>query len=84
MYSVHKYMGLDSYEVGYFIEQVGQAALSFGVSTQDVTYVGYTLQGYFGNKCAPKTSVLPKSSKELQSICIAVSVLCELASKDEC
>ncbi|KAK5173301.1 uncharacterized protein LTR77_001982 [Saxophila tyrrhenica] len=71
MYNVHKYMALDSYEVGYFIEQVGLAATSFGVSTGDVELVGYTLQGYFGNKCAPKTSVMSKWKKELQSICIA-------------
>lgn len=72
MYEVHKYMALDSHEVQYFIQQVGLAATSFGVSAPDVTLVGYTLQGYFGNKCAPKTSIA-NGTAELQSVCIAVS-----------
>ncbi len=74
MYSVHKYMGLDAYEVQYFIEQVGLAAASFGVSSDDVTYVGGVLQASFGVKCAPKTNLgVTKWPKELQSICIDVS-----------
>ena len=73
MYTVHKYMALDPYEVGYFIEQVGLAATSFGVSKLDVTWVAATLEGFFGTKCAAKTMVVPETQPELQSICIAVS-----------
>ena len=35
MYEVHKFMALDSNEVGYFIEQVGLSAKSFGVAEED-------------------------------------------------
>jgi hypothetical protein len=73
MYDVHKFMALDAYQVQYFIEQVGLSAASFGVATEDVEAVGHALQGLFGVKCAPKTSVAPSWTPELQSICIAVS-----------
>ena len=73
MYTVHKYMALDSYEVSYFIEQVGLAAASFGVSKLDVIWVGAQLSLWFGMKCAPERAILPKEKPELQSICIAVS-----------
>ena len=74
MYEVHKFMSLDAYEVQYFIEQVGLAAASFGVAEADVMFVGSALQKYFGYKCSPETMVLPKTKKELQSICIDVSL----------
>jgi hypothetical protein len=45
MFEVHRFMALDAYEVQYFIEQVGLAALSFGVSADDAEAVGHTLQG---------------------------------------
>ncbi|KAK4553343.1 hypothetical protein LTR86_009643 [Recurvomyces mirabilis] len=70
MYSVHKYMALNPFEVNYFIEQVGASAASWGVSPADVEIVGSTLQSLFGQKCTANTSVLPGSPPELQSICI--------------
>lgn len=73
MYSVHKFMALDAYEVQYFIEQVGLSAASFGVQQQDIEWVGHALQGYFGFRCAPKSQVVPGKKDELQSICVAVS-----------
>jgi hypothetical protein len=72
MYEVHKFMELDSYEVGYFIQQVGSAAAALGVAGADVDWVEKALQDYFGMECSAATSVLPDSKKELQSICIAV------------
>lgn len=72
MYSVHKYMGLDAYEVQYFIEQVGLSAASFGVAQQDIEIVGHALQDAFGFRCARKSQVVPGKKKELQSICVAV------------
>lgn len=71
MYEVHKFMALDAAEVGYFIEQVGLSAASFGVATADVDIVGKALTDLFDYRCAPATSVLPKEAPELQSICIA-------------
>jgi len=69
MYTVHKFMALDSSEVGYFIEQVGLAAASFGVTNDDVTAVGNLLTGIFDVSCGPPTTVIPADGPQLQSIC---------------
>jgi len=71
MYKVHKFMGLDANEIGYFITQVGLSAASFGVATEDVTAVGEALNMAFGYKCAPAVAILPNATAELQAICIA-------------
>ena len=73
MYNVHKYMALSNAEVGYFIQQVGLAAASFGVAEADVTAVGEALTAAFGYKCAPKAAVVATTA-ELQSICTEVSL----------
>lgn len=72
MYDVHKFMKLDVNEVGYFIEQVGLSAASFGVATEDVQAIGDALNKYFGYKCSPKTKIVPTAPPEFQSICIDV------------
>lgn len=82
MYSVHKYMGLDSNEVGYFITQVGLAATSFGVTTADVTAVGTLLETVFDVKCAAATTVIPAQGAQLQSICTAAD--CTMAKNASC
>ncbi|KAI9811864.1 MAG: hypothetical protein M1827_005215 [Pycnora praestabilis] len=69
-YNVHKFMDLNPYQVGYFIEQVGMAAASFGVTTADVTAVGMALTKLFDYRCAPPTTVVPAQGAQLQSICI--------------
>ncbi|KZP34438.1 hypothetical protein FIBSPDRAFT_809691 [Athelia psychrophila] len=69
MYSVHKYMGLDANEVGYFITQVGLSAQSFGVAAADVTAVGTLLEGIFDVKCGAAATVIPAQGAQLQSIC---------------
>lgn len=70
MYSVHKYMGLSNDEVQYFIQQVGLAALSFGVTQDDATAVGKALTDAFGYRCAPPASIPASAPAELQAICI--------------
>lgn len=70
MYDVHKYMGLGAFEFGYFIEQVGLAAASFGVADADVEAVGTALNSLFGYKCAPAAAVVPSQGDALQAICI--------------
>lgn len=45
-------MALDTNEVGYFIQNVGLAALSFGVTQDDVNTVGMVLMQYFGYRCS--------------------------------
>lgn len=75
MYSVHKFMDLDAYEVGYFIEQVGLSAASFGVADADVQAVGMALTKLFDYRCAPATTAIPAQGSQLQSICIADNCL---------
>lgn len=70
MYEVHKYMALGEAEVGYFIDQVGLAAASFGVAESDVQEVGQALNSAFGYRCSPPTSIPPTATAELQAICI--------------
>jgi len=80
MYEVHKFMALDENEIGYFINQVGLAAASFGVADSDVQAVGTALNSLFGYRCAPETAIIPAQGKQLQAICIAES--CPIAEKD--
>lgn len=75
-------MDLDEHEVGYFITQVGLAAASFGVTTEDATAVGTTLGKIFGVRCAPPTPVIPSQGPQLQSICVANT--CPLSPGDTC
>jgi len=67
--SVHKFMNLNSAQIGYFITQVGLSAQSFGVATDDVMIVGKALGDLFGYRCAPPTVVVPSQGAELQAIC---------------
>lgn len=75
MYEVHKYMALGEAEVGYFIQQVGLAAASFGVAESDVQEVGQALNSAFGYRCSPPTSIPPTATAELQAICIEVNCI---------
>ena len=75
-------MGLDAYQIGYFIAQVGLAASSFGVSSEDVTSVADALSGAFNVKCAPATAIDPAQGPQLQSICVADS--CPEAPMGDC
>jgi hypothetical protein len=71
MYKVHKFMSLDAAEFGYFVQQVGLAALSFGADPNDLVPVATALATLFGQRCAPAVSVLGGLvPAELQSICI--------------
>ena len=69
MYSVHKFMDLSDAEVTYFIEQVGLAAASFGVTEADATAVGMTLESVFGVRCGPPTALIKSQGAQLMSIC---------------
>ncbi len=75
-------MALDQYQVGYFIQQVGLSAASFGVATEDVTAVGMALTKLFDYKCAPPTTVVPVQGAQLQAICIADT--CPLSPNATC
>lgn len=80
--SVHRFMDLDAAEVGYFIQNVGLAAASFGVTEDDITVVATALSTIFNVKCAPPTTVIPAQGAQLQSICQADD--CALAPNATC
>ncbi|KAF2637677.1 hypothetical protein P280DRAFT_406352 [Massarina eburnea CBS 473.64] len=82
MASAHMFMDLGPSEVGYFIQQVGLAATSFGVSTDDVTAVAGALDMLFGYRCSPATEVIPEQGKTLNSIC--QNELCPLDRTPTC
>jgi hypothetical protein len=83
MYNVHKFMDLNTAELGYFIEQVGLAALSFGVDPADLTPIAQALGTLFGQRCAQPVSVLGGSvPAELQAICTDDS--CSQAANATC
>jgi hypothetical protein len=80
--SVHMFMDLDTAQNSWFIENVGLAALSFGVSMDDVTTVGTTLNNTFGYKCAPAVTVIPSAGPQYESIC--QNVTCPIAPNSTC
>jgi len=75
-------MDLDPYQMGYFIQQVGLAATSFGVTTEDATAAGMALAKLFDYRCSPPTTVVKAQGPQLQSICIAPS--CPLDAMSQC
>jgi hypothetical protein len=83
MYNVHKFMDLNATQFGYFVQEVGLAALSFGVDPNDLVPVATALGTLFGQRCAPVVSVLGGSvPAEPQSICIDES--CTMAPNGTC
>lgn len=82
MYAVHKFMDLDVNEVGYFVQQVGLSAQSFGVTAADATAVGMALNSLFGYRCAPNATAIAAQGPQQQSICIADN--CPLAKDAVC
>ncbi|KAI9894480.1 MAG: hypothetical protein M1814_003238 [Vezdaea aestivalis] len=81
-YQVHKFMGLGPDELQYFIEQVGLAAVSLGVTVEDATAVGKTLAGAFNVRCAPPVALIPYQGAQLQAMCSKDS--CPLAMNSVC
>ncbi|KAF2154482.1 hypothetical protein K461DRAFT_320591 [Myriangium duriaei CBS 260.36] len=79
MFEVHKFMGLNENMIGYFNEQVGLSAASFGVTSDDVTAIGNLLNTNFNVRCAPKTTIIKAQGAQLQAFCLASS--CKIAEK---
>lgn len=75
-------MVLDPYQVGYFIEQVGLSAASFGVAKSDINIVAAALEKLFDYRCAPKTTVIKAQGPQYQSIC--TDEKCPLAMDSTC
>ncbi|KAL4811354.1 hypothetical protein BDV18DRAFT_155959 [Aspergillus unguis] len=82
MYEVHKFMVLDPNEVGYFVQQVGLSAASFGVAKSDIDAVAESLNKLFGMRCAPKMTAIPEQGPQFQSVCTDES--CPLADNATC
>ena len=66
-------MALSEEEVAYFITQVGDSALSFGVTKEDATSVGDALTKLFNYRCIAPEVVIPDEGNQLNSICLAES-----------
>lgn len=82
MSQVHRFMNLDETEMNYFIQQVGLSATSFGVSAEDATAVGNSLNKTFNYRCAPPTVLGPGFANVSQSTCLASS--CMVANPSNC
>ena len=62
-------MSLNAHQVGYFIQQVGKAAASFGISDEDVMIIGAALSEKFDYRCSPQSTVVYSQGPQLQAIC---------------
>ncbi len=63
----HKFMNLDFNQLGYFINQLTNAAIYFGFSTQDAATIGTHLNSQYNVRCAP--AVVVNNSPQLLSLC---------------
>jgi uncharacterized membrane protein YgcG len=82
MSEVHRFMNLNRSEMNYFIQEVGKAATSFGVSTADATAVGSALNTAFNFRCSPPSALGAGLANASQSVCVAPD--CPLAENSDC
>ncbi|KAK6529450.1 hypothetical protein TWF281_008623 [Arthrobotrys megalospora] len=82
MYELHKFMNIAPLQLGYFIQELSLAAVSLGVTQEDVTAIASTLNTTFGQACAPAVAVLPNYPPDLQALCI--NTACPLANDPIC
>ncbi|EKD16343.1 hypothetical protein MBM_05637 [Drepanopeziza brunnea f. sp. 'multigermtubi' MB_m1] len=68
---LNRFMNLHPAEVTYFIEQVAAAAISFGVTPEDIAPVGLALNRYFNYRCLPSETIIETQGAHYQSICSA-------------
>ncbi|KAJ3314043.1 hypothetical protein HDV04_001074 [Boothiomyces sp. JEL0838] len=69
MADTHKFMNINKATMDFFIDQVGQAAVSLGVTPEDATMVGNALQSLFNTQCAKPTSLTPQNPPLPQGFC---------------
>ncbi|KDN52712.1 hypothetical protein K437DRAFT_162155 [Tilletiaria anomala UBC 951] len=81
-YDVHRFMNLNSAELGYFIQEVAYSAVSFGVSMEDIAPVGQALGTFFNNKCGAPLAVPSSASPAVQSVCLDPT--CPVAGNSTC
>jgi hypothetical protein len=84
MYEVHRYMDLDRYQMGFFIELCVSSMKSLGISAADADLFGDTLTSLFDFRCSPPALIPkePAAGPELQSVCIAEN--CPFDPKADC
>ena len=82
MWDVHRFMRLSHNQMGYFIEQVGMSASSFGAAKADVDMVGAALTKVFDYQCSPPYALASDVPADLQSICIGTG--CPLDPMPDC
>lgn len=82
MSEVHRFMNIDEVENGYFIQEVGLAATSFGVTMEDAMAVGTALNTLFNYRCSPPVALVPGAPNASQSVCVASS--CPLDPMQNC
>lgn len=82
MYKVHKFMNLGNAEMTYFITQVGMAAASFGVATDDINIVAKALGDAFNMRCAAPVEIVKGQGPQPQAICIKSD--CAEAASPQC
>jgi hypothetical protein len=76
-------MALSPNEIGYFIEQVKLAGLSFSVAQEDVDAVACALTSTFGYRCSPPSNPMADGgSATLQSMCTSQD--CPVDEDGEC
>lgn len=75
-------MVLDPYQLGYFINQVGLSAASFGVAESDISAVAMALESMFAYRCAPKITAIEAQGPQYQSVC--TDEACPLAANSTC
>jgi hypothetical protein len=71
MHSTHRFMMLTNDQNRYFIQEVGNAALSYGITVTDATAVGTALTNLFNKKNSPAVAINAAAglTSDLQSCC---------------
>jgi hypothetical protein len=82
LYQIHKYMALDPFEVGYFIEQVGLAAQLVGLTPKEANTLTTALGEGVTYRCRPAVVLFKGGVPGPQSICTDSS--CPLAPNADC
>ena len=62
-------MGLNKAKISFFNDMVGQAALGFGVSKEDVKSIGDLLESTFNIQCGLPTKLTPSLDPQSQGFC---------------
>jgi hypothetical protein len=69
LYEVHKFMSLDPYDLGYFIDQVEGAARVIGLTAGEAAAIKQEMSSSLTFRCKPKVAITPGAPLGPQSIC---------------